>query len=59
GIVAAFAGAMKDATEDAPGGASVQSPIFVHPQFERLEAEGIAREGKFVKQAVRLTRKGK
>ncbi|RXK56774.1 hypothetical protein ESB00_13160 [Oleiharenicola lentus] len=59
GIVAAFAGAMKDATEEVPGGAPVQSPIFAHPQFEHLEAEGMAREGKFVEQAVKLARKAK
>jgi hypothetical protein len=56
GIVAAFAGTMKDATDDS-GGTPVQSPIFAHPQFERLEADGMAREGKFVEQVVRLTRK--
>jgi hypothetical protein len=56
GIVAAFAGAMKDATEEEPGGVPVQAPIFAHPQFERLEAEGIIREGKFVSQAVNLVR---
>lgn len=44
GIVAALAGAVKDATE-AEGGAPVQSPIFAHPQFERLEADGVARHG--------------
>ena len=38
GVVAAAAGAMKDI-----GGAGVESPIFAHPQFERLEAEGAAR----------------
>ena len=41
GIVAAFAGMMKDASDD-DGGAPVQSPIFAHPQFERIEAEGHA-----------------
>lgn len=59
GIVAALAGAMKDANEEAPGGAPVQSPIFAHPQFERLEAEGIAREGTLVEQAVKVVRKAK
>jgi hypothetical protein len=42
GIVAAFAGVMKDAAED-EGGPRIQSPIFAHPQFERLEAEGASR----------------
>ena len=35
-LVAAAAGALKDADES--GG--VEAPIFAHPQFERLEAEG-------------------
>ena len=38
-IGAAFAGAMKDANQ---GEGAIQSPIFTHPQFERLEAEGVA-----------------
>ncbi len=36
-LSAAAAGTMKDAFEDDGG---VQAPIFAHPQFERLEAEG-------------------
>ena len=36
-LIAAAAGAMKDAFEDDGG---VQAPIFAHPQFERLEVEG-------------------
>ena len=47
GIVAALGGALKDAG----GEASVESPIFRHPQFERLEAEGARRHGERVKQA--------
>ena len=43
GIVAALGGALKDAADD--GGPPVESPIFAHPQFERIEAEGIARHG--------------
>ena len=40
--IAAAASAMKDF--DRPKGtAGVQSPIFAHPQFEHLEAEGAAR----------------
>ena len=35
-LVAAGAGAIKDVCNDG----SVQAPIFAHPQFERLEAEG-------------------
>ena len=38
-VIAAAAGAMKDAFGDDGG---VESPIFAHPQFERLEAEGVA-----------------
>jgi hypothetical protein len=56
GIVAAFAGALKDVT-DGDGGPAVQSPIFAHPQFERLEAEGVNREGSSVAAAVELVRK--
>lgn len=56
GIVAAFAGALKDAT-DGDGGAPVQSPIFAHPQFERIEAAGVAREGAAIGRAVDVVRK--
>jgi hypothetical protein len=42
GAIAAAAGAMKD-FDRAKGAAGVQSPIFAHPQFEHLEAEGAAR----------------
>ncbi len=41
GIVAAFAGMMKDAGDE-DGNVPVQSPIFAHPQFERIEAAGHA-----------------
>jgi hypothetical protein len=41
GVVAAAAGALKD-MGDASGGSPVESPIFAHPHFERLEAEGAA-----------------
>ena len=40
GIVAAAAGALKDLDEAGNGTSNVESPIFAHPQFERLEAEG-------------------
>jgi hypothetical protein len=43
GIVAAAAGALKDFDESANGQSRVQSPIFAHKNFERLEAEGAAR----------------
>lgn len=47
GLVAAAAGAWKDE------GAGVESPIFRHPHFERLEAEGEVQQG----EALRRTRK--
>ena len=40
GVVAAAAGALKDAYGTGDGG--VQSPIFAHQNFERLEATGAA-----------------
>ena len=43
GIVAAGAGALKDFGERADGQSRVQSPIFAHKHFERLEAEGAVR----------------
>lgn len=55
GIVAGFAGALRDATEG-DGGAPVQAPIFGHPQFERIEAAGVAREGAAIGKAVDLAR---
>ena len=42
GAVAAAAGALKDLCGDIPG-PPVQAPIFRHPQFERLEAQGASR----------------
>ena len=49
-LVAGMAGALKDA-EDVGEGSGVQSPIFRHRDFERLEAEGEARAGKVIRQA--------
>jgi hypothetical protein len=43
-IVAAIGGALKDQFPD--GEARVASSIFAHPDFERLEAEGVARLSK-------------
>jgi hypothetical protein len=43
GVVAAAAGALKDLDDDTRGPSRVESPIFAHRQFERLEAEGAAR----------------
>jgi hypothetical protein len=40
GVVAAAAGAMKDLDAAKGRPSQVQSPIFAHPQFEHLEAEG-------------------
>ena len=56
GIVAAFAGALKDAT-DGNGGAPLQSPIFAHPHFERIEAEGASRHTVTITQAVKIIRR--
>lgn len=48
GIVAAASGALKDQAEGVP----VESPIFGHPRYERLEAEGAARHAAKMKLAV-------
>jgi hypothetical protein len=53
GIVAALAGAVKDATDEA-GAPPVQSPIFAHPQFEHLEASGLAAQPAQVRAALDL-----
>jgi hypothetical protein len=53
GIVAALAGAVKDATDGARA-SPVQAPIFSHPQFERIEAEGQATHRAAVEAAVRI-----
>lgn len=52
GLVAAFAGAMKDAADE--GGPPVASPIFAHPHFERLEAEGAAKHGEKITAAQKI-----
>ncbi len=51
--IAAFCGALKDADESGKSSA----PILDHPQFERLEAEGSARHGAKISQAVLLVNK--
>lgn len=56
GIVAAFAGVLKDASDD-DGTAPVQSPIFAHPQFECIEAEGHAANAAHLGAAAVLLRK--
>lgn len=58
GLVAAFAGRLKDASEDGDS-AAVQSPIFAHPQFERIEAEGDAANGDKLAAAVKVVRSTK
>ncbi|MGD1086101.1 MAG: hypothetical protein ABSA47_15305 [Verrucomicrobiota bacterium] len=50
GIVAAMSGALKDGA----GGQSVESPIFQHPQFERLEAEGAQKQSRKMRQALEV-----
>lgn len=50
-LVAALGGALKDQSPaDEP---RVASPIFAHPDFERLEAQGIARQSNAVETAAR------
>lgn len=49
GLVAATAGALKDWDEAGCGQSRVQSPIFAHKDFERMEAEGAARVGPALK----------
>ena len=43
GLVAGVAGALKDGNGSEASGAGVESPIFRHKNFERLEAEGATR----------------
>ena len=49
-MIASFAGALKDAAGDGAG--SIKAPIFNHPQFEQLEAQGMATHGRKIAQAV-------
>jgi hypothetical protein len=51
-VVAGFAGRLKDAAEEQ--GARVESPIFPHLQFERLEAEGAEAFGPQIRSAAAL-----
>lgn len=55
GAIAGLAGALKDACDD-DGGPPVQSPMFAHPHFERLEAEGMERVGAHVAKALKVVR---
>src|ERR1017187_4387185 len=52
--VAAFGGALKDAAETA--GVKVQSEIHHHPDFEHLEAAGMATLGNRIDSAVRVVK---
>lgn len=49
GLVAALAGAVKDASDG-----HLAAPILAHPQFERLEAEGLAQNETAIADAARL-----
>lgn len=56
-VTAAVAGALRDAADDdasEPDG--VQSPIFRHAHFERLEADGVARHGAKIKRVLKTIR---
>lgn len=44
--IAAAAGALKDQNEELQDPRPVESPIFRHPHFERLEAEGASRRSR-------------
>ena len=52
--IAAFGGALKDAA--AAVGQTIEAPICDHPQFEHLEAKGMAAHGERVGQAVTIVR---
>jgi len=50
GLIAAVAGAFKDASDASGKGGSVESPIFARGDFERLEAQGWQEFGKRLSQ---------
>jgi hypothetical protein len=52
--IAAFGGALKDAA--AAAGQTMVGPIFDHPQFEHLEARGLAEHGGKVGRAVEVVK---
>jgi len=54
-LVAALGGALKDRSP--AHDSRVESPIFAHPHFERLEAEGIALQSNAVTAATRAIAK--
>ena len=55
GLIAAVAGAFKDAVGETGNGYSVESPIFARTDFEKLEAEGWQEFGSQVSQLSRLS----
>jgi hypothetical protein len=57
GVVAALAGALKDSSDETGRGASVTSPIFRHPHFERIEAEGAEKNSASLAETVRVISK--
>jgi hypothetical protein len=50
GLIAALGGAFKDAADEGVPG--IESPIFAHPRFEQLEAEGLAANAPAIHQAI-------
>ena len=50
GLIAAVAGAFKDASDTSGNGYSIESPIFDRGDFERLEAQGWQEFGKQLSQ---------
>jgi hypothetical protein len=55
GWIAALAGALKDA--GASDARKIEAPIFDHPQFEHLEARGLAEHGEKVGQSVEIVKR--
>jgi hypothetical protein len=54
GICAAMAGTLKDSDVTSQNPTPVEAPIFGHPEFERLEAEGMARHGAKVRHGAKI-----
>ena len=52
--IAAVGGALKDAAASA--GQAMEAPVFDHPQFEHLEARGLAAHGRKVGQVVEVVK---
>ncbi len=53
--IAAFGGALKDAAGEC--GETMEAPIFNHPQFEQLEAQGMVKHGGKIGGAVELVKR--